>query len=51
MHNGLKVGQAKDIINAGLFLTHPENDFINDHNLVIDGGMSKKMIYQDSLLD
>lgn len=50
-HPSGRVGKAKDIVNACLFLTHPENDFINGHNLVVDGGMSKKMIYQDSLLD
>lgn len=50
-HPSGRVGKTKDIVNACLFLTHPENDFINGHNLVVDGGMSKKMIYQDSLLD
>ncbi|GAB7224869.1 SDR family oxidoreductase [Vibrio owensii] len=50
-HPSGRVGKAKDIVSACLFLTHPENDFVNGHNLVVDGGMSKKMIYQDSLLD
>ncbi|WP_194436512.1 SDR family NAD(P)-dependent oxidoreductase [Vibrio fluminensis] len=50
-HPSGRVGKARDIVNACLFLTHPENDFVNGHNLVVDGGMSKKMIYQDSLLD
>ncbi|KIP67917.1 short-chain dehydrogenase [Vibrio sp. 10N.222.52.B12] len=50
-HPSGRVGKAKDIVNACLFLTHPENDFVNGHNLVVDGGMSKKMIYQDSFLD
>lgn len=50
-HPSGRVGKAKDIVNACLFLTHSENDFVNGHNLVVDGGMSKKMIYQDSLLD
>ncbi|MGR5210577.1 SDR family NAD(P)-dependent oxidoreductase [Vibrio rotiferianus] len=49
-HPSGRVGKAKDIVNACLFLTHPENDFVNGHNLVVDGGMSKKMIYQDSLV-
>ncbi|YCO01601.1 SDR family NAD(P)-dependent oxidoreductase [Vibrio sp. VNB-15] len=48
-HPSGRVGKAKDIVNACLFLTHPDNDFVNGHNLVVDGGMSKKMIYQDSL--
>ncbi|PQJ71363.1 short-chain dehydrogenase [Vibrio jasicida] len=50
-HPSGRVGKAKDIVNACLFLTHSENDFVNGHNLVVDGGMSKKMIYQDSLLE
>lgn len=49
-HPSGRVGKARDIVNACLFLTHPESDFVNGHNLVVDGGMSKKMIYQDSLL-
>ena len=24
---------------------HEENDFVNGHNLVVDGGMTKRMIY------
>ncbi|MBA5764358.1 SDR family oxidoreductase [Vibrio sp. 404] len=48
-HPSGRVGKAKDIVNACLFLTNVENDFVNGHNLVVDGGMSKKMIYQDSL--
>ncbi|MGR5069187.1 MULTISPECIES: hypothetical protein [Vibrio] len=43
--------KTKDVVNACLFLTHPDNDFVNGHNLIVDDGMSKKMIYQDSLLD
>lgn len=27
------------------FLAHKENDFVNGHNLVVDGGMTKRMIY------
>ncbi|GAK82648.1 oxidoreductase short chain dehydrogenase/reductase family [Vibrio ponticus] len=50
-HPSGRVGHAQDIVNACLFLTAPANDFINGHNLVVDGGMSKKMIYQDSLLN
>lgn len=28
-----------------LFLCQPDNDFINGQNMVVDGGMTKKMIY------
>lgn len=44
-HPSRRVGKPRDILNACLYLTHPENDFINGANLVVDGGMSKKMIY------
>ncbi|HBN97566.1 MAG TPA: 3-ketoacyl-ACP reductase [Firmicutes bacterium] len=40
-----RVGQVGDIANACLFLTHPDNRFINGTNLIIDGGMTKTMIY------
>lgn len=40
-----RVGRVGDIANACLFLTHPDNRFINGTNLTIDGGMTKTMIY------
>ncbi len=40
-----RVGTAKDISNMILFLFNPENSFITGQNFVIDGGMSRKMIY------
>lgn len=46
-HPSGRVGMAHDIVNACLFLTHPDNDFVNAANLVVDGGMSKKMQYVD----
>lgn len=46
-HPSGRVGVPKDIVNACLFLTHEENDFINAANIVVDGGMTKKMIYAD----
>ncbi|MCQ9627226.1 SDR family oxidoreductase [Cetobacterium somerae] len=45
-HPSGRVGIPRDILNACLFLANPENDFINAANLVIDGGMTKKMIYE-----
>ncbi|MGL4335255.1 MAG: SDR family NAD(P)-dependent oxidoreductase [Turicibacter sp.] len=47
-HSSRRVGKPADIVNACLFLTQEENDFINGANLIIDGGMTKKMIYQTS---
>ncbi len=41
-----RVGRPDDIARACLFLCDPENDFITGENLVIDGGMTRKMIYE-----
>ncbi|WP_047382051.1 MULTISPECIES: SDR family oxidoreductase [unclassified Cetobacterium] len=46
-HPSGRVGTPRDILNACLFLSDIENDFINAANIIIDGGMSKKMIYND----
>lgn len=45
-HPSGRVGKPGDIARACLFLTNPNNNFINGENLVIDGGMTRKMIYQ-----
>jgi len=41
-----RVGKPEDIARACLFLAHPDNDFITGENLVVDGGMTRKMIYE-----
>jgi NAD(P)-dependent dehydrogenase (short-subunit alcohol dehydrogenase family) len=46
-HPSRRVGKPDDIARACLFLTHPDNGFINGENLVIDGGMTRKMIYEE----
>lgn len=46
-HPSGRVGKPKDIVNTCLFLTHEENDFVNGTNIIVDGGMTKKMIYED----
>lgn len=46
-HPAGRVGKPQDIARACLFLTNPDNDFITGANLVIDGGMTRKMIYQE----
>lgn len=46
-HPSGRVGKPQDIVNACLFLCEPSNDFINGMNLIIDGGMTKKMIYEE----
>ncbi len=46
-HPAGRVGRPDDIARACLYLTNPENDFITGTNLVIDGGMTRKMIYEE----
>ncbi|KPL61323.1 hypothetical protein AM506_01445 [Rossellomorea vietnamensis] len=45
-HPSGRVGKPEDIARACLFLAHPDNDFITGENIVIDGGMTRKMIYE-----
>lgn len=45
-HPSKRVGKPEDIARACLFLTNPLNDFITGENLTIDGGMTRKMIYE-----
>lgn len=44
-HPAGRVGTAGDIARACLYLTHPDNDFVTGAHLVVDGGMTRKMIY------
>lgn len=46
-HPAGRVGRPEDIASACLFLCSPENGFITGANLVIDGGMTVKMIYAE----
>lgn len=46
-HPSQRVGKPEDIARACLYLTEEANDFINGENIVIDGGMTKKMIYEE----
>lgn len=46
-HPSGRVGVPEDIANTCLFLANRENSFINGQNIVIDGGMTKKMIYEE----
>lgn len=45
-HPSGRVGKPEDIARACCFLADLENDFITGENLVIDGGMTRKMIYE-----
>ncbi len=41
-----RVGDVSDIARACLFLCNPENSFITAECMTIDGGMTRKMIYE-----
>lgn len=45
-HLSKKVGKPEDIARACLYLTSEGNNFVNGINLVVDGGMTRKMIYE-----
>jgi len=40
-----RVGKVEDIVNMAYFLAQAENSFITGQNFVVDGGMTRKMIY------
>lgn len=42
-----RVGEPMDIAKACLFLSGPDAGFITGQNLVVDGGMTVKMIYEE----
>lgn len=46
-HLSKRVGTPLDIYKACSYLTDPENRFVNGSNIVVDGGMTKKMIYEE----
>ncbi|SDM76230.1 glucose 1-dehydrogenase [Sediminibacillus halophilus] len=45
-HPAKRVGKPDDVARACLFLTDPRNDFVTGENFIIDGGMTRKMIYE-----
>jgi NAD(P)-dependent dehydrogenase (short-subunit alcohol dehydrogenase family) len=44
-HPAGRVGKVEDIANMAYFLAQPESGFITGQNFVVDGGMTRKMIY------
>ncbi|NMA65262.1 MAG: glucose 1-dehydrogenase [Clostridiaceae bacterium] len=46
-HLSRRVGKPDDIARACLYLTAKENNFVTGINLVVDGGMTRKMIYEE----
>lgn len=45
-HPSKRVGKPEDIARACLYLSSKDNDFVTGINLVVDGGMTRKMIYE-----
>lgn len=45
-HFSKRVGKPEDIARLCLFLTDENNNFITGENIIIDGGITKKMIYE-----
>lgn len=46
-HPSGRVGRPQDIASMCLYLASPAADFINGENIVIDGGVTRKMIYPE----
>ncbi|OBZ13662.1 MULTISPECIES: SDR family NAD(P)-dependent oxidoreductase [Bacillales] len=46
-HPSQRVGKPADIARACLYLTDPNNDFVTGTHITIDGGMTRKMIYEE----
>jgi NAD(P)-dependent dehydrogenase (short-subunit alcohol dehydrogenase family) len=44
-HPAGRVGEGADIARMIMFLCNPSNNFITGQNFIIDGGMTRKMIY------
>ncbi|NWL86553.1 3-ketoacyl-ACP reductase [Paenibacillus sp. 79R4] len=45
-HPAGRVGTPEDIARACLYLTDPNNTFVTGAHIVVDGGMTRKMIYE-----
>ncbi|MFI3285406.1 MAG: SDR family oxidoreductase [Rikenellaceae bacterium] len=45
-HPSGRVGSPSDVARMCLFIADPANDFLNGENLILDGGMTKRMIYE-----
>ncbi|MCU4166432.1 glucose 1-dehydrogenase [Carboxylicivirga caseinilyticus] len=46
-HFSQRVGKPEDIAKACMYLTQSDNQFVNGVNLIVDGGMTRKMIYEE----
>ncbi len=45
-HPAGRVGTPQDVAGLALFLADPSNGFLTGQNLTLDGGMTRKMIYE-----
>lgn len=45
-HFSKRVGKPEDIARACLYLTDEQNDFVTGAHIIIDGGMTRNMIYE-----
>jgi NAD(P)-dependent dehydrogenase (short-subunit alcohol dehydrogenase family) len=46
-HPSGRVGKPEDVALACLYLTDPKNDFVTGTHITLDGGMTRKMIYEE----
>ncbi|MEB1808597.1 MAG: SDR family oxidoreductase [Bacillaceae bacterium] len=46
-HLAKRVGKPGDVAKACMYLSAADNDFVTGVNLVVDGGMTRKMIYEE----
>jgi NAD(P)-dependent dehydrogenase (short-subunit alcohol dehydrogenase family) len=46
-HPSQRVGKPEDVARACLYLTDPLNDFVTGSHITLDGGMTRKMIYEE----
>lgn len=46
-HPSKRVGKPEDIARACFYLSSSENDFVTGIDLIVDGGMTRKMIYEE----
>jgi NAD(P)-dependent dehydrogenase (short-subunit alcohol dehydrogenase family) len=46
-HPAGRVGTPEDIVHAVMFLCDPKSSFITGQNIVVDGGMTKQMVYHN----
>jgi NAD(P)-dependent dehydrogenase (short-subunit alcohol dehydrogenase family) len=46
-HPAGRVGTVEDVANLAAYLLGPDSDFITGAEFMLDGGMTRKMIYKD----